>query len=75
MGTPNQIPARPAIAASFLQPATPAAFIFPARRNVHAMPAIARMTSVIWIGHNPGGHPAMPCIPHLSVKLPLAART
>jgi hypothetical protein len=39
------------------------AAIFPARRNGRTTTAIARRASLIWIGHNPGGHPVMPCIP------------
>ena len=46
------------------------AAIFPAGKNGHAMTAIMRRTSPR-IGHNPGGHPMMPCIP-LALTSPAA---
>ena len=63
MRTPE--PARTAIAARIPRPATPGQFVFPARRNGHAMTAIMRRTSLTWITHNPGALP-------VTLRIPLA---
>ena len=63
MRTPE--PARTAIAVRIPGPATPEPFVFPARRNGHAMTAIMRRTSLTWITHNPDGYP-------ITLRIPLA---
>ncbi len=55
--------ARTAIAVRIPRPATPKPFVFPARRNGHAMTTIMRRTSLTWITHNPDGHPITLRIP------------
>ena len=60
MRTPSQFPARAAIAIRIPRPSTSMPFVFPARRNGHAMTEIMRPASPIWISHSPGGGPAMP---------------
>ena len=59
MHPPSQFPAR-SIAIRILRPATSMPFVFPARRNGHAMTGIMRPASPILISHNPGGGPVMP---------------
>ena len=63
MRTPISFPARAANSVRIPLPATPMPLVFPARRNGHAMTEIMRPASLIWIGHKPGGHSAVPCIP------------
>ena len=63
MRTPISFPARAANSVGIPLPATPMSLVFPARRNGHAMTEIMRPASLIWIGHKPGGHSAVPCIP------------
>ncbi len=63
MRTPE--PARTVVAVLIPGPATPEPFVFPARRNGHAMTAIMRRTSLTWITHNPDGHP-------ITLRIPLA---
>src|SRR6266516_7655250 len=62
MRTPISFPARAANSVRIPLPATPRPLVFPARRNGHAMTEIMRPASLIWIGHKPGGHSAVPCI-------------
>jgi hypothetical protein len=63
MRTPISFPARAANSVGIPLPATPMSLVFPARRNGHAMTEIMRPASLIWIGHKPGGHSAVPGIP------------
>src|SRR6266571_1450207 len=63
MRTPISFPARAANSVRIPLPATPMPLVFPARRNGHAMTEIMHPASLIWIGHKPGGHSAVPCIP------------
>ncbi len=63
MRPPISFPARAANSVRIPLPATPMPLVFPARRNGHAMTEIMHPASLIWIGHKPGGHSAVPCIP------------
>jgi hypothetical protein len=68
MHTPAQFPARAAIAAGNPQSASPIPASFPDRRNSRAATMTARVATITWISHNPGGQPTLPCI-----RLALAA--
>src|SRR6266542_656581 len=63
MRPPISFPARAANSVRIPLPATAMPLVFPARRNGHAMTEIMHPASLIWIGHKPGGHSAVPCIP------------
>ena len=60
MRTPSKFPARDAIPVGILRPSTSTPFVFPARRNGHAVTEIIRPASPILSSHNPGDRPAIP---------------
>lgn len=59
MRASSKFPARVAAPVGIPRPATSMPFVFPARRNGHAMTEIMRPASPIWISHNPGGGPVL----------------